>query len=44
MKPEDIRKLRDAEPLAGKSGNGVYDQIVRMAPLHIVRVENLQAA
>ena len=24
--------------------HGVYDQIVRVSPLHIVRVENLQAA
>jgi hypothetical protein len=30
--------------VASKFGNGVYDQIVRIAPLHIVRVENLQAA
>jgi hypothetical protein len=26
------------------SDPGIYDQIVRISPLHIVRVENLQAA
>ena len=25
-------------------GSGIYDQIVRVSPLHIVRIENLQAA
>ena len=25
-------------------GSGIYDQIVRISPLHIVRIENLQAA
>jgi hypothetical protein len=30
--------------IASSPGSGIYDQIVRISPLHIVRVENLQAA
>ena len=30
--------------IASSPSSGVYDQIVRVSPLHIVRVENLQAA
>ena len=30
--------------IASSAGSGIYDQIVRVSPLHIVRVENLQAA
>ncbi|MGI8966451.1 MAG: hypothetical protein ACR2H1_10255 [Limisphaerales bacterium] len=29
--------------VARNSANGIHDQIVRISPLHIVRVENLQA-
>ena len=30
--------------IAADAASGIYDQIVRVSPLHIVRVENLQAA
>jgi hypothetical protein len=30
--------------VAGNAGSGIYDQIVGISPLHIVRIENLQAA
>ena len=30
--------------VATNAGSGIYDQIVRVSPLHIVRIENLQAA
>ena len=30
--------------IASNPGSGIYDQIVRVSPLHIVRIENLQAA
>jgi hypothetical protein len=30
--------------ISHQSEPGIYDQIVRVSPLHIVRVENLQAA
>jgi hypothetical protein len=30
--------------LARTTGEGIYDQIARISPLHIVRVENLQTA
>ena len=30
--------------IASSPGTGIYDQIVQVAPLHIVRIENLQAA
>ena len=29
--------------IASNPGSGIYDQIVRVSPLHIVRIENLQA-
>ena len=30
--------------VATNPASGIYDQIVRVSPLHIVRIENLQAA
>jgi hypothetical protein len=30
--------------VARRTANGIYDEIARISPLHIVRVENLQAA
>jgi len=30
--------------ISNESEPGIYDQIVRISPLHIVRVENLKAA
>jgi hypothetical protein len=30
--------------IASSPGSGIYDQIARISRLHIVRVENLQAA
>ncbi len=30
--------------VARDPASGIYDRIVRVAPLHIVRIENLQAA
>ena len=30
--------------IARNAGSGIYDQIVRISPLHIVRIKNLQAA
>jgi hypothetical protein len=30
--------------IATNPAAGIYDQIVRILPLHIVRIENLQAA
>ena len=30
--------------IASDPSTGIYDRIVRVSPLHIVRVENLQAA
>jgi len=30
--------------IASNPAGGIYDQIVRVSPLHIVRIENLQAA
>jgi len=30
--------------VASNPAGGIYDQIVRVSPLHIVRIENLQAA
>jgi hypothetical protein len=30
--------------VASDPSGGIYDQIVRVAPLHIVRIENLKAA